>query len=46
MTVVLHPYDVRKELEIQKPLDFKNRSQLKHVDQVDPRGVRRDLGQI
>jgi len=34
MSVVLHPYDVRKELEIQKPLDFKNRSQLKHVDQV------------
>ncbi len=34
MSVVLHPYDVKQELEIQKPLDFKNRSQLKHVDQV------------
>ena len=33
MRVVLHPYDVKTELEIQKPLDFNHRSQLQHVDQ-------------
>ncbi|MBW2525221.1 MAG: FAD/NAD(P)-binding protein [Deltaproteobacteria bacterium] len=32
--VVIHPYDVRRELEIQKPLDYRNRSQLAHFDQV------------
>jgi len=32
--VVLHPYDVRKELEIAEPLDFNHRSRLKHVDRV------------
>jgi sulfhydrogenase subunit gamma (sulfur reductase) len=34
MSVNLHPYDVRNELEIQEPLDFNRRSVLKHVDKV------------
>jgi NAD(P)H-flavin reductase len=34
MTVVLHPYDVTNELEIQEPLDFNRRSRLQHVDRV------------
>lgn len=34
MSVTLHPYDVRTELEIQKPLDFNARSQLQHIDKV------------
>lgn len=34
MTVTLHPYDVKKELDIEEPLDFNRRTQLKHVDQV------------
>ncbi len=34
MSIVLHPYDVRSELEMQKPLDFNVRSQLQHIDEV------------
>jgi NAD(P)H-flavin reductase len=34
MSVVLHPYDVRSELEIQRPMDFNARSQLQHIDKV------------
>jgi hypothetical protein len=34
MSTVLHPYDVRADLDIQEPLDFNRRAELKHVDQV------------
>jgi NAD(P)H-flavin reductase len=34
MSTVLHPYDVRKDLDIQEPLDFNRRDELKHVDRV------------
>lgn len=32
--VLLHPYDVRTEAEIQEPLDFNRRTELKDVDRV------------
>lgn len=31
MTVTIHPYDVRKDIEILEPLDFRRRSRLQHV---------------
>ncbi|MCP4604158.1 MAG: oxidoreductase [Proteobacteria bacterium] len=34
MSVILHPYDVRQELEILEPIDFNRRSRLKHVDKL------------
>ncbi|MCP4678962.1 MAG: oxidoreductase [Deltaproteobacteria bacterium] len=34
MSVILHPYDVRQELEILEPVDFNRRSRLKHVDRL------------
>jgi sulfhydrogenase subunit gamma (sulfur reductase) len=34
MSTVLHPYDVRADLDIQEPLDFNRRDELKHVDKV------------
>ena len=34
MSVDLHAYDVRHELELLEPLDFTRRSRLKHVDKV------------
>jgi NAD(P)H-flavin reductase len=34
MSVVLHPYDVRQELEMQEALDFNRRSRLQHNHQL------------
>jgi NAD(P)H-flavin reductase len=34
MTTLLHPYDISREEEIGKPLDFNRKNSLKHVDQV------------
>ncbi len=34
MSVRLEPYDVHAEEDVRKPLDFNNRSRLKHTDQV------------
>ena len=34
MSVIIHPYDVRQELEILEPVDFNRRSRLKHVDRL------------
>lgn len=34
MSLLLHPYDVRTEPDMQAPLDYNRRNRLKHVDQV------------
>ncbi len=34
MTAILQPYDVSHELDIQQPVDFNRRTQLKHVDKL------------
>jgi NAD(P)H-flavin reductase len=34
MSVVLHPYDLENESEIQEPVDFNHRAELKHVDKT------------